>query len=77
MTYDQNLQDQTTKRTSVHNPDLIKQSKKYKVDHHLDTNVNLAQKDPLAFIETVLAHHAWSTESKKENNTLEEYLKSI
>ena len=71
MIYDQKLQDRTSKSTSVHNPDLIKQSKKYKIDRHLNTNVNLAQKDPLAFIETVLAHHAWFM--NKENNTLKIY----
>ena len=57
MTYDHKLQDLQAKRTSVTNPDLINQSKKYKVDRHLDVNVGLAQKDPLAFIENVLAHH--------------------
>ena len=57
MTFDHKLQELTTKRTSNHNPDLINQSKKYKVNNHLDTNVGLAQRDPLAFIESVLAHH--------------------
>ena len=57
MTYDEQLQDLANKRRSVTNPDLINQSKKYKVNNHLDTNVGLAQRDPLAFIESVLAHH--------------------
>ena len=71
MIYDQKLQDIQTKRTSIHNPDLINQSKKYKAENHLKTNVGLAQRDPLAFIETVLAHHAWDYqhENKKEKKS--------